>query len=663
MPTEQRLVAISTPLQDSDLVLRQATLSERLGQPFEIDVELVSPDENLPFDKILGQNVTIRYQTAEQSRYLNGLVTAFKQHENLQKNGYYSATVRPWLWLLTLSQHCRIYQQKSYPDIIKAVFDEMGFSDYQDKLRGQYQPQEYVVQFNETDFDFVSRLMQQEGIYYYFEHSNGKHTLILTDDSVTLEDVGDIEYLELDENNPHPGVEGINQWQNQRHLRTGGISLSSFDFVTPSKNLDASTKDPQIAAVANYQKYAYSGKYQERDAVQHYTKVLMERENTGYEKKSLSGNQRNLFAGARFKLNGHARDDQNIQYLLTDYRCTLRADELLEEQKLEQHQMLTFAAEAISAKVNFRPAQSVVKPQMSGPQTATVVGKAGEEIWTDKYGRIKVRFHWDRHSTADDSCSCWIRVAQTMAGKNWGSIHIPRVGQEVLVDFLQGDPDQPIVIGGVYNGSALPPYELPANANKSGFKSRSSKGGGNFNEIRFDDEKDQEQLFVHAAMNMDTAVTKNSYETIGEDKHLSVKQDFYTKVENNRHEDITSNHIEQIGGDLNLRIGGKEAKEVSQSSSLNIQQDRSEQVGGNASLLVNNDYYVKATNLCFEASGNITLQVGSSFISMDSGGISIKSNGKIEVVTAGNLTLSGGGKTDVVAAGQVSVSGGLVKIN
>ncbi|MAK90758.1 MAG: type VI secretion system tip protein VgrG, partial [Oleibacter sp.] len=390
MPNEQRLVAISTPLKDSDLILRQATFSETLGQPFVIEADLISADESLPFNKILGQNVTIRYETDQESRYFNGLVTGFKQNENLQRNGYYTATIRPWLWLLTLSQSCRIFQQKSYPDIIKAVFDEMGFADYQDKLRGQYPAQEYVVQFNETDFNFVARILQQEGIYYYFEHTNGKHTLILTDDSVTLNDVGEVSYFELDDSQRNIGVEGISQWRNHRHLRTGGISLSSYDFAKPNKNLDAATKDPQLDAVAPYQKYTYNGKYIERDVGEHYSKVSMERENADYEKKVLAGNYRQLSAGSRFKLTGHGRDDQNSQYLLTDYHCTLLGDDMLREQEKEDLQMLSFSAEAISAKLNFRPPQQQHKPQMRGPQTGTVVGKTGEEIWTDKYGRIKV---------------------------------------------------------------------------------------------------------------------------------------------------------------------------------------------------------------------------------------------------------------------------------
>lgn len=671
MPKEQRLVAITTPLEESELKLRQATISEALGQPFVIEAQLVCPNENLSFAQILGQNVTIRYEAEQNSRYLNGIVTAFKQHENLQQNGFYTATVRPWLWLLSLSQHCRVFQQKSYPDIIKSVFDEMGFSDYQDKLNGQYQAQDYVVQFNETDFDFVSRIMQQEGIYYLFEHTNGKHTLVLVDDSVILEDAGEVAYFELEEDSKHIGVEGISQWENKQQLRTGGVSLSSFDFTTPSKNLDATTMDPQVDAISAYQKYAYKGKYQERSAGEHYAKILMERENAAFEQKSLSGNNRNLFAGARFTLVDHSREDQNIQYLITQYECELRADELISEKDKSEQQMLTFQATAIPAKIKFRPKQTYQKPRMQGPQTATVVGKASEEIWTDKYGRIKVQFHWDRLGKADDASSCWIRVAQSMAGKNWGSIYIPRVGQEVLVEFLQGDPDQPIVVGCVYNGASLPPYELPAHAKKSGFKSRTSAGGGNFNEIRFDDDKDAEQLFIHAAKNQDISVVNNCYETIGVDKHVNVKQDMFTKVENSRHEEVLTDQIEKVGKDFNLQIGGKEAKEVAQSQSLKVQQDRAEHIGGDASLNVTGDYYLKGTNICIEASSNITLQVGGTYIAIESGGITVKSSGKVDLLAGGNATISGGGnlslsggaKADLKAGGPASIQGAMVKIN
>ncbi|MFB1034957.1 MAG: type VI secretion system tip protein TssI/VgrG, partial [Sinobacterium sp.] len=225
MPADNQLVAISTPLGDEKLLLRQAKINEELGQPFSIDVELLSDDEDITLDDILGQNVTIRLETEHESRYFNGIVTEFFQKENIDRNACFGAVIKPWFWLLTLSENCRIFQEKSYPDIIKMVFDDLGFSDYEDQLTATYGLQEYVVQYNESDFNFVSRVMEQEGIYYYFIHIDGKHTLILADDSSVQPDIGDIPFYEKEESGYQVDLEGIIKWENYRKIRTGGVSL------------------------------------------------------------------------------------------------------------------------------------------------------------------------------------------------------------------------------------------------------------------------------------------------------------------------------------------------------------------------------------------------------------------------------------------------------
>jgi type VI secretion system secreted protein VgrG len=303
------------------------------------------------------------------------------------------------------------------------------------------------------------------------------------------------------------------------------------------------------------------------------------------------------------------------------------------------------------------------KPMMQGPQTATVVGKTKEEIWTDRYGRIKVHFHWDKQSKYDELSSCWIRVSQSMAGKNWGSIYIPRVGQEVLVDFLQGDPSQPIVIGCVYNGSSLPPYTLPNHATLSGYKSRSTKNGGQFNELRFDDKQGEEQLFIHAAKNQDIMVNHDCFETIGADRHLTVKQDQFVKVDNNRSEDVGADHIEKIGKDFSLHVVGKEVKEVGGALSLKVNGDSSENYAANLSINVADDAYLKAGSIVLEASSNITLKVGSSFISIDRGGIKISSVGNVVVESKAKVTVEGGSKAELSATGPVNIAGATVNIN
>jgi type VI secretion system secreted protein VgrG len=687
MPAQERLVAISTPLGDDELLLRQAQVHEELGRPFTIDVELLSDDEDISLDDLLGQNVTIRLETEGDSRFFNGIVTEFFQKENIDRTACYGAIIKPWFWLLTLSENCRVFQEKTYPEIIKEVFNELGFSDHEDQLSGTYTAQEYVVQYNESDFNFVSRIMEQEGIYYYFNHTNGKHTLVMVDDNSVLPDCGDVPFHDVEEDGYKVDLEGIMKWENYRKLRTGGVSLSDFDFTTPSKALEAVTAEPKTASLAALKKFNYPGKYLERAKGTDYTKMLMEKENVNYDEKSCEGNFRTLFAGSNFSLIDHHRDDQNDDYLIAKFTCILKSDEYISSSNGEDSELFTCKFTAIPATVVYRPQISATKPKMTGPQTALVVGKKGEEIWTDKYGRVKVLFHWDRYGTADEKSSCWIRVSQSWAGKGWGTMQIPRIGQEVLVDFLHGDPDQPIIIGSVYNGSTMPPYTLPANATMSGVKTRTSKGGNGFNELRMEDKKGEEQIFIHGEKNLDTNIKNDCFETIGNDRHLIVKNDQIELVENNRSEEVKADHIEKIGKDRHLAVVGKEAKKVEKTLSLTVTGDVAEVFKANHSMLVTDDSYVKGTNICIEATDNITIKVGKSYIAIESSGIKISTTGDIELEAKGkidakatsNITIDGkanvtlkaganakveaGAMADVKAGAIASVKGSMVNIN
>jgi type VI secretion system secreted protein VgrG len=655
MPADNQLVAISTPLGDEKLLLRQARINEELGQPFSMDVELLSDDENISLDDILGQNVTIRLETEDESRYFNGIVTEFFQKENIAKNACFGAVVRPWFWLLTLSETCRIFQVKTYPEIIKAVFEDLGFSDYEDQLTGAYTPQEYVVQYNESDFNFVSRVMEQEGIFYYFVHTNGKHTLVLADDSSVLPEIGEIPFYEKEDSGYQVDLEGIIKWENYRKIRTGGVSLGDFDFTTPSKNLSAITTDPKTGSLASLQKFNYPGKYTERDKGSNYTKILMEKENVHYDQKYAEGNFRTLYAGSQFKLMDHHRDDQNDSYLVVKFSCVLKSDEYISSSSGQDSELFTCTFTCIPANVSYRPQQIAIKPRISGPQTAIVVGKKGEEIWTDKYGRVKVQFHWDRDAEADEKSSCWIRVSQSWAGKNWGSMQIPRIGQEVLVDFIHGDPDRPIIIGSVYNGSSMPPYELPANATMSGVKSRSSKGGNGFNEIRFEDKKDEEQIFIHGQKDQDINIKNDCFETIGNDKHLV--------VENNRNEEVKADHVEKIGKDRQLSVTGKEVKKVTGDLALTVDGDVAEVFKKNHSMQVTDDSNIKGSNIYIEATDNITLKVGGTSISIEAGGVVIKTDSDIELDAGAKIDVKSGADTNIKSGGSASIKGSAVNIN
>jgi type VI secretion system secreted protein VgrG len=641
MLEQERLVAISTPLGDDELLLRKAEIYEELGKPFSIDVELMSDNEEIVLDDLLGQNVTIRVEAQDESRFFNGIVTEFFQKENFGRNSCYGAIIKPWFWLLTLSENCRIFQEKTYPDIIKEVFDELGFSDYENQLTGSYSPQEYVVQYNESDFNFVSRIMEQEGIFYYFSHLNGKHILVLVDDSSVLPNCGEVPYFNREEDSYHDELEGITVWENFRKLRTGGVSLTDFDFTMPSKNLDSITSDPKTSSLAALNKFNYPGKYLEKAKGTDYTKILMEKENAIYDVKACEGNHRSLYAGGQFDLIDHHREDQNSKYLITKFSCTLKSDHFIStSDEAAESELYTCKYTAIPANVVYRPQMSSIKPKITGPQTAMVVGKAGEEIWTDKYGRVKVLFHWDRYAGADEKSSCWIRVSQTWAGKGWGSMQIPRIGQEVLVDFLHGDPDKPIIIGSVYNGSTMPPYTLPANATRSGVKTRSSKGGGGFNELRIEDKKGEEQIFMHAQRNQDTRVKNSQFEWVGNEQHINVGTNRFETIKENDHTIVEGDALSGVTGDVHNKYDANLNQETTTDENYTIGGDRNQDVGGSESLQVGGDIKLEAgsnhgvkagknidlkggMNINLEAGMSISIKAGSSFISIGPAGIDI----------------------------------------
>jgi type VI secretion system secreted protein VgrG len=688
---ENRLIAISTPLSEDELALYKAEIIEDLARPFTIDVELISENHNISLDDLMGKNVTIRLGTADDVRYFNGFVTEFHQLPNTDRYSRYGAMIRPWFWLLNLSENCRIFQDKSYPEIIQEVFDSLGFSDYEIKLTGTYQPQEYVVQFNESDFNFVTRLMEQEGIYYYFEHTDGKHTFVMADDSSILSDQGDILFYHPEDTSNQFNIEGISKWENYRKIKTGGIRLSDFDFETPSKNLEFVSTDPKTASLSSLEKFTYPGKYKERGMGTEYTRLLMEKENVSYETKIANSNVKTLFSGSHFSLKDHYRDDQNSQYLITHYRCNLQSDEFISSSNQENSEVFTSEFTAIPSSVVYRTQITATKPKMVGPQTAMVVGKAGEEIWTDKYGRVKVHFHWDRYGQADENSSCWIRVAQTWAGKNWGQIQIPRIGQEVLIDFLGGDPDRPIIIGSVYNGTSMPPYDLPANATQSGIKTRSTKGGNtsNFNELRFEDEKGKEELYMHAEKDYNSMVENCLSETIGNNKTTQVGASHSETIGANMQvtvggsltetvminvaesvgaameltvgglyaESIGAQKTESVGGNKSESIGGNKSESIGKNRTLTVSDDHSDTIGNNRSLSVGKDnketiagksainiekeLSVNAKKIQFIADDEITFKTGKAMITMKKNGDITLKGKKITVKGSGDVIIKG----------------------
>jgi len=661
---KHRLIAVSTPLADDELVIRRMTGHEQMSQLFEYELELYSEDLEIKYEDLLGGNATVRVETeGESTRYFNGYISEFSLLGQEGRHYTYQAILKPWLWFLTRTADCRIFQEMTVPDIIKQVFRDHGFTDFKDELSGTYRTWEYCVQYRETDFNFVSRLMEQEGIYYFFSHEDGKHELVMADgfsSHQTTDWYEEVPYFP--ENSARRKRDHISSWGITKQVQTGAYALNDFDFKAPKKGLISAANDQKSHEASSYEVYDYPGEYAENTDGDQYARKRIDELQAQYEIVKGDGDVRGLSTGALFTLTDYPRDDQNREYLLLSVDYEISSDSL-EGGASDEEEIFHCRFTAIDAQQQYRASRATPKPIVQGLQTAIVVGASGEEIHTDEYGRIKVHFHWDRYGKADDSASCWIRVAQMWAGKKWGSMYIPRVGQEVIVDFIEGDPDRPIVTGRVYNGDNMPPYDLPANKTMSTNKSNSSKGGAGFNEIRYEDKKGEEQIFVHGEKNQDVRIKNNCYENIGNDRHLTVANDQIELVENNRSEEVKMDHMEKIGKDRHLKVAGKEAKAVDDTLSLTVKGDVAEVFKANHSELTTDDYYLKATNICIEATSNITLKVGGSHIAIEASGIKIGTSGNIKIEAGANLDAKAGAMGTVEAGAILTLKGSMVKIN
>lgn len=568
---DKRRLRIETPLGKDALLVHEARGQEGLSRLFSYELELISEKANLSFDAIVGKAVTVSIQMDNGDRFINGIVSRFAQSAGRVDFTEYRAELVPWLWFLTRTADSRIFQRKSVPEIVKQIFGEYGFSDYRLDLTGSYEPREYCVQYRETDYNFVARLLEEEGIYFYFAHEKGKHTLVCGDAPSGHRDCpvkAAVRYVHTMDVGTDDDI--VEKFEKEQMVRPGKYTLKDYNFEKPSLDLTANTdgKDDR-----KYEIYDYPGEYRERSEGDRLVKVRQQQEDAPQVVFKGSGQVRSFVAGHRFSMTKHPSFDG--QYVLTT--VGLRATEETGFMAGEGEAELSYANsfEAIPAATPYRPTRLTPEPRIHGLQTAVVVGPAGEEIFVDKYGRVKVQFFWDREGKRDENSSCWIRVSQNWAGKAWGAIFIPRIGQEVIVEFEEGDPDRPIVTGRVYNAEQVVPYELPAEKTKSTIKSRSSSGGGpsNFNEIRFEDKKGAEQLFMNAEKDMDLRVESESREWVGANRHLVVTGSQLESVGLDSHRTVTGAHAESIGRDYSLQVLGKDHQKVGTVYSLEAGQE------------------------------------------------------------------------------------------
>ncbi len=572
------------------------------------------------------------------------------------------------------------------------MFGDLGFSgDIKDALSRSYQPWEYCVQYRETAFNFVSRLMEHEGIYYYFEHAKNKHKLVLADATSAHGTVSGYEKVPYypPEQSARRKRDNISAWSSSWEVQSGKYSHTDFDFKKPQLNLHTEVKDPQTHGHADNEVYDYPGIYPDAGAGGSYARIRMDEMRSRYQIVHGRGDARGLTAGSLFTLTDYPRSDQNREYLITATSCQASSNKYGSGGGEGDGDDFTCSFAAISSAQQFRPPRVTPLPVVHGPQTAFVVGPSGDEIYTDEHGRIKVRFHWDRakelnyDGKKDEDSSCWIRVGQTWASKSWGAMFIPRVGMEVIVDFLEGDPDRPIVTGCVYNGTNKPPYPLPAEKTKSTIKSNSSKGGQGSNEIRFEDKKGDEEIYVHAQKDRNLVIEHDETKKVGNDRKKDVVHDETTHVGHDRTETVDNNETITIGAnrtetvqkDETITINGNRTEQVAKDETISISGNRTESVSkdetisisGNRSETVSKDESVSISGartlsvgkddsesvgksrtvsvgktLSIDVSDEITLTCGSASINM-------KKSGDI-TINGAKITIKGSG--DVIVKGQ-----------
>lgn len=655
MPLDQSTspVQLTTPLGANQLLVERYSGEERISGLFHYTLELVSEDANLDFSSIVGQNITLQIELPSgDQQYINGVVGRFAVTAQSPRLTSYTAEIHPWLWLLGFSSGCQIFQNLSAPDIVKKVFSNLGFTAFKDSLTATYTARDYCVQYNETALAFVSRLLEEEGIFYFFEHTSSAHTLVLADDPSAYEACTGLTTATFRaESAAQQTADAVLACRIEQQVVTAKTQLDDYNFTIPATDLLATAGSGADAVTW----YNYPGRYAAKADGETRAGLRLGIHEAAAQRISGTSLCRAFHAGCTFTLAGHFRSSANTSYVLTALK--------LSGTQLEYQNEF----EAIAATQVFRPPLTTPHPVVAGCQTAVVVGKSGDEILTDQYGRVKVKFPWDQSSTSDENSSCWIRVAQTWAGKSWGASFIPRVGQEVVVSFEEGDPDRPLITGTVYNATQVTPYALPDNQTRSTLKTHSSPNQDGNNEIRFEDKAGSEELFMQAQKDMNVSVLNDQTITIAQNRTVTVQQKNESLVVDKGDRSIavnTGKETHTVKGTRELTITGNETHTNSA--------DFKQTVSGNYTLSVSG-------NLSIEVSGSVSIKAGSSFtnkagtsLENDAGtsltnkaGTSLENNAGTSLTNQAGTSLENKANTQLTdqSSGIVQIKGSLVQIN
>jgi type VI secretion system secreted protein VgrG len=623
----KRPLRVETPLGTDKLLITGLSGREAISSMFRYQLDLMSEDAGITGDDLLRKPVAVSITLPDGSeRWIHGLVSRLAQLGRRDDVTFYEAEIVPAAWFLSLARDCRIFQQKTVIEIVQQVLEDSGVTDFEFRA-GQYETREYCVQYRESNLDFIQRLLEDEGLHYTFEHSKKKHLMVIGDTTMSNPDIEGPTKIRF-ATQPDGDEDIIRGIRREDSVYVGKVTLNDYDYTQPSLSLISSVSGKGVEEV-----YDYPGKYADPGAGEEFARIRLEAQEAMRASVHGDGSCRAFVAGSVFTLFDHYNSSVNRAYRLVEAALTVMAGDYRSWDDGEFDCRCAFVA--IPDNTPYRPPLRTPRPAVQGSQTALVVGPAGEEIYVDKYGRVKVQFYWDRQGKKNETSSCWVRVSSAWAGKKWGAIHIPRIGQEVIVDFLEGDPDLPIITGRVWNDDQMPPYDLPDNKTQSGIKSRSSKGGGTdtFNEIRMEDAKGKELLYVHAEKDKHVVVENDRTESVGVNETITiganrtelVKGNESIEIEGNREEHVSGNETIKIDGNRKEKVGGTETVEISTSRTKKVGTAETVKVGTTRSTKVGtSDTLNVGTSLLIKAGASITLKVGGNSIKIDNSGVTIK---------------------------------------
>jgi len=655
-----RLMQFSSPVGKDVLLIESLEGAEGISRLFEFHVELLATiDTKIDPKSIIGSKVAIaiKLNDVQGSRWINGIVASFEQSAGDEEFNVYRARIVPSMWQMTLSNNCRVFQKKTVLEIAKAVFGEYGLS-VSDQTNNTYKPLEYCTQYSESDFYFVSRLLEESGIFYWFEHSDQDNKIVLGDSRNAYQD------CPMSSSFPYAlnekGAEGaygarVVEFSATATMVSGKHSTADYNFRT--YRVDEQKKDSFSSYGKNaFDSYLYpageEGYLKEGDtkSSEEFAHLFLDTQTVASDSVAEvfrgSGNARSLCAGYTFSLTVHPRSEWNKKYLLT--AVTHHASQVPSYRAATGNEGDGYSNQftAILSTNTFKPERTIAKPRIYGPQTAFVVVPSGEEMYIDKYGRVCIQFFWDRLREPNTVDNTWVRVAQSWGGKGWGTFFWPRLNDEVVVQFLNGDPDNPVIVGSVYNGTNMPKYELPEHSTRSGLVTRSSKGGSadNANELRFEDKTGKEQIFLNAERDMDYRTENDHRRFVGGKDSLIVKGGQYEQIGADFHKEIKANSVEKIASKSDIDIGADLTEKVGGNYSLKIGSNQADKIGTNYSMDAGMEVYIKAgMSVVIESGLELTLKGAGGFINIGPAGIAI--SGTMVMINSGGAAGSGSSGT------------------